>query len=75
VLRDVAWGKVSRAGATADYGVVITGPDDAPAADIAESARLRTKMRAERPDQEPFFNRGPGYAKLAGAAFAEVDRL
>jgi len=36
---------------------------------------LRTKMRAERPDQQPFFDRGPGYARLAGAASAEVDWL
>jgi N-methylhydantoinase B len=75
VVRDVAWGKVSRAGAAADYGVVITGSGDAPAADMEETGLLRLKMRAERPDQQPFFDRGPGYARLAGAASAEVDWL
>jgi N-methylhydantoinase B len=75
VVRDVAWGKVSRAGAAADYGVVITGSGDAPAADMEETGLLRMKMRAERPDQQPFFDRGPGYARLAGAASAEVDWL
>jgi N-methylhydantoinase B len=75
VVRDVAWGKVTRAGAAGDYGVVITGSQDAPEADIEASVLLRTKMRAERPDDQPFFDRGPGFARLAGAATAEVDWL
>ena len=75
VVRDVAWGKVTRAGATANYGVVITGPQDAPAADMEASVLLRTKMRAERPAKQPFFDRGPGFARLAGAATADVDWL
>jgi N-methylhydantoinase B len=75
VVRDVAWGKVSRAGAAADYGVVITGADDAPAADIAGTGALRKKISAERPPGEPFFDRGPGYQRLAGASAAEVDWL
>jgi N-methylhydantoinase B len=75
VVRDVAWGKVSRAGAAADYGVVITGPDDAPAAGMDKTVRLRMKMRADRPDEQPFFDRGPGFAALAGVASAEVDWL
>ena len=75
VVRDVAWGKVTRAGAAGDYGVVITGPQDAPEADMEASVLLRTKMRAERPDDQPFFDRGPGFARLAGAATAEVDWL
>ncbi len=75
VVRDVAWGKVTRAGAAADYGVVITGPNDAPAADMAASVLLRAKMRAQRPGEQPFFDRGPGFARLAGAATAGVDWL
>jgi len=75
VVRDVAQGKVSRAGAAADYGVVITGPVDEPAADMEGTVSLRTKMREERPGEQPFFDRGPGYARLAGAAAAEVDWL
>jgi N-methylhydantoinase B len=74
VVRDVAWAKVSRAGAAADYGVVITGPDDEPAADMEETVSLRNKIRAARPP-EPFFDRGPGYRRLAGVASAEVDWL
>ena len=75
VVRDVAWGKVSRAGAAADYGVVIVGPDDEPAADERETRALRERMRAGRPAEAPFFDRGPGYARLAGAAAAAVDWL
>ena len=75
VVRDVAWGKVSRTGAAADYGVVITGPDDEPAADIDACALLRAKMREQRPAEQPFFDRGPGFARLAGAPAADVDWL
>jgi N-methylhydantoinase B len=75
VARDVAWGKVSRAGAAADYGVVITGPADAPVADMGASALLRIEMREQRSGEQPFFDRGPGFARLAGAASAEVDWL
>ena len=75
VVRDVAWGKVSRAGAAADYGVVITGPNDEPAADLDETQTLRSRMRATGPAERPFFDRGPGYARLAGTAAAKVDWL
>ena len=73
VLRDVRWGKVSLEAAGAEYGVVVIGPKHAPTADEAASAALREKIRAERGDQ-PFFDRGPGYARLSGGATsAEVD--
>src|SRR5438132_2629059 len=76
VVRDVLWGKVSRAGAHADYGVVVTGPDDEPAADVAATHVLRADLRAARPADRPFFDRGPGYALLAGGATcAECDHL
>jgi N-methylhydantoinase B len=78
VVRDVLWGKVSRDGARADYGVVVTGPRDEPVADVGASDELRDRMRAERgPDEgRPFFDRGPGYATLAGGATsADVDWL
>jgi N-methylhydantoinase B len=74
VVRDVAWGKVSRTAAAASYGVVITGPDDEPAADMEETISLRNKIRADR-QPEPFFDRGPGYQRLAGVPSAEVDWL
>jgi N-methylhydantoinase B len=76
VARDVRWGKVSRACAAADYGVVITGPEDDPRPDAAATRELRTRLRAATPADRPFFDRGPGYAVLAdGATCAEVDWL
>ena len=76
VVRDVRWGKVSLRGARDDYGVVLSGTEDEPALDEAASDALRTRMRAERRGEQPFFDRGPGYAVLAGGATAaEVDWL
>ncbi|MGN6574605.1 MAG: hydantoinase B/oxoprolinase family protein, partial [Nocardioides sp.] len=78
VARDVLWGKVSRNGARADYGVVVTGPDDVPEVDSAASDTLREELRGTRGPEEsrPFFDRGPGYASLAaGATAADVDWL
>jgi N-methylhydantoinase B len=76
VVRDVLWGKVSRAGAERDYGVVIVGPDDDPAVDRGATTVLRDRVREQRPAEQPFFDRGPGYARLSGgAAAAEVDWL
>jgi N-methylhydantoinase B len=70
VARDVRWGKVSVAAAAGDYGVIVTGTD----ADEDATARLRETMRAARPEQRPFFDRGPGYARLSGGRnCAEVD--
>jgi N-methylhydantoinase B len=75
VVRDVAWGKVTRVGAAADYGVVIGGPDDAPVIDMKASVQLRERMHEQRPEHQPFFDRGPGFARLAGAAMVDVDWL
>ena len=79
MARDVAWGKVSVAGAREDYGVLVTVPQDRPdepIVDEAASAVLRARMRAERVDPQPFFDRGPGYARLSGgAAYPQVDLL
>ena len=76
VARDVRQGKVTRQEAAAGYGVVITGPPDAPAADEAATRALRAERRAARPAAQPFFDRGPGYRRLSGgAAAAEVDWL
>jgi N-methylhydantoinase B len=74
VLRDVAWGKVSVAGAADDYGVVVTGPPDDPRVDEAASGALRARRRAARTGREPFFDRGPGYAMLAGRPSADTDQ-
>ena len=76
VARDMRWGKVSRACAATDYGVVITGPMDNPVPDEAATRELRTRLRAATPAERPFFDRGPGYAVLAdGATSAAVDWL
>jgi N-methylhydantoinase B len=82
VLRDVRWGKVSPAGARADYAVVVTasaGADDGWAVDVEASDALRAAVRAARSDASgaPFFDRGPGYPRLApdGAAASPYDFL
>jgi len=75
VLRDLRWGKVSIEGARADYGVVATGPPDDPVIDQAASAALRAHVASRRGD-EPFFDRGPGYPRLAqGRGVPDVDWL
>ncbi|MBI4942699.1 MAG: hydantoinase B/oxoprolinase family protein, partial [Actinobacteria bacterium] len=81
VLRDVLWGKVSDAGAHEDYGVVVVRDGGgAPAVDAAASDALRAARRAERETAQapaPFFDRGPGYARLApdGASASVYDYL
>jgi N-methylhydantoinase B len=76
VERDLRWGKVSFEGAQRDYGVVATGSTDAVEVDRAASDELRAQRRAARPAEEPFFDRGPGYARLAaGQQAADVDWL
>jgi N-methylhydantoinase B len=74
ILRDLAWGKVSLAGAGDDYGVVVAGTEDDPELDEAASDALRAARRAARSGEEPFFDRGPGYAMLAGQPFADIDQ-
>jgi N-methylhydantoinase B len=75
VVRDVVWRKVSPGAALADYGVVLTGSPDTD--DLGFDADATDAERAGRPRQdEAFFDRGPGYARLSGgASSAEVDHL
>jgi N-methylhydantoinase B len=55
---------------------VATGTKEAVAIEPEASDELRARLRGERPGQEPFFDRGPGYARLAGGqAAAAVDWL
>ncbi|WP_226364740.1 MULTISPECIES: hydantoinase B/oxoprolinase family protein [unclassified Pseudonocardia] len=78
VVRDVVWRKVSAAAALADYGVVLTGDldDDTLGFDAAATTAERAGRAAWSRDDDAFFDRGPGYASLAGgAAHADVDRL
>jgi N-methylhydantoinase B len=75
VLLDVAQGKVSERAAREDYGVVfVPGQDDEPVVDPGATAALRDRLRAAR-GRPPFFDRGPGYRRLAGRDRAEVDRV
>jgi len=78
VARDVRWGKVSVDGARDDYGVVLAldpaRTDDPVVVDDAATQALRVRQRAARTGAEPFFDRGPGYARLSGGQpFADVD--
>jgi N-methylhydantoinase B len=76
VVRDVRLRKVSVRGARDDYGVVLTYDDAAVAVDHAATEALRDEIRASHTGDEPFFDRGPGYARLSGGReFAEVDIL
>ncbi len=76
VVRDVEWGKVSVAGARTDYGVVLTVAEGVATVDGPASDSLRAEQRSRRTGGEPFFDRGPGYARLSGGkAFADVDVL
>jgi N-methylhydantoinase B len=83
VARDVAWRKVSVEAARFDYGVVFTEElrPGRPTVDVDTSDALRQQLRAHRAasaasEPQPFFDRGPGYARLSGgAAFPEVDVL
>ncbi|GLY71960.1 hydantoinase B/oxoprolinase family protein [Actinoallomurus iriomotensis] len=73
VAADVRDGKVSADGARDDYGVVLTGPPEEPSVDEEATAALRARLRAGR-GPAAFFDRGPGYATLAGGRTrAEVD--
>ena len=75
VVRDVVWRKVSPEAALAAYGVVLTGSldDDSLGYDADATAAERSGRPAA---SEAFFDRGPGYARLAdGAAYADVDLL
>ncbi len=76
VVRDVEWGKVSVEGAGRDYGVVLTYDGTLATVDSSATEELRSGLRDRRTGEQPFFDRGPGYARLAGGAtHADVDLL
>jgi len=58
------------ASARDDYGVVL-GSDFA--VDAEATTALRARLRAVRTEPQPFFDRGPGYRRLSGRDFADVD--
>ncbi len=74
VRRDVRDGKVSAASAAEDYGVVLAGETRDLSVDPTATEQLRSQLRGQRPDQQLFFDRGPGYATLSGGQpYADVD--
>ncbi|MDP9444402.1 MAG: hydantoinase B/oxoprolinase family protein, partial [Actinomycetota bacterium] len=75
VARDVRWAKVSVDGAQRDYGVVVRVVAGDVDVDEAASDALRADLRRQHGDDPPFFDRGPGYARLSGQPFPPVDRL
>jgi N-methylhydantoinase B len=74
VVRDVAWEKVSPGAAEGDYAVALTGTAEAGdlAHDPGATAAMRAHRRAGRRTR-PFFDRGPGYARLSGGDEAAED--
>jgi N-methylhydantoinase B len=76
VATDVAWGKVSVRGAHDDYGVVLSVESGQVRVDEAASDEVRRRLAARRDEEgpQPFFDRGPGYARLSGGRpHADVD--
>jgi N-methylhydantoinase B len=65
---DVRQGKVSAAAAREHYGVVLEGLGDNVKVEPERTDELRQRLRSRRPSRPPFFDRGPGYRKLAGRA-------
>jgi N-methylhydantoinase B len=73
VVLDVVQGKVSPRAAREEYGVVLTEGGDGEARHDGEATvSLRRKLREAR-GHVSFFDRGPGYRRLAGRDHADVD--
>ena len=73
VVLDVVQGKVSARAAREEYGVVLAAsPDGETGHDLAATASLRQELREAR-GRLAFFDRGPGYRRLAGRDHADVD--
>ena len=68
---DVIEGKVSLATARDDYGVVLRerSAADPFVIDAAETAALRTKLKAARTSAPPMIDRGSGYDKMQRGEF------
>jgi N-methylhydantoinase B len=73
VVLDVVQGKASARAARDEYGVVLAAsPDGETGHDLAATASLRQELREAR-GRLAFFDRGPGYRRLAGRDHADVD--
>src|SRR5207245_2265147 len=69
VRRDVIEGKVSRAAAREDYGVVfVDAADEACDVDEAATATMRAVLRARRTAPLPMIDRGAGYEQMLRGA-------
>jgi len=69
VRRDVIEGKVSRAAARDDYGVVfVDAASEACDVDEAATATVRAALRARRTAPLPMIDRGPGYEQMLRGA-------
>jgi N-methylhydantoinase B len=56
--------------------VVLIGAGDQAVVDEDETGALRAELRAARTDDEPFFDRGPGYPLLSGGrSSSDYDHL
>jgi len=64
VLRDVIEGKVTRAAARAEYGVVVAGDGDDATLDQAATDQLRAEMKVQRTAPPPMIHRGEGYEQM-----------
>jgi N-methylhydantoinase B len=75
VVLDVVQGKVSAGAARDVYGVaLVDGPGGETGLDASATVSLRSRLREAR-GRLPFFDRGPGYRRLAGRDHADVDIL
>jgi N-methylhydantoinase B len=75
VCLDVLQGKVSARAAREQYGVVLGESGDGETRHEADATtELRRRLRASR-GRPPFFDRGPGYRRLAGRDHADVDAV
>jgi N-methylhydantoinase B len=73
VVLDAVQGKVSVRAAREEYGVVLSeDADGAPGHDADATAALRRRLREAR-GPLPFFDRGPGYRRLAGRPGSDFD--
>ena len=69
-------GSVSIEAAAESYGVVIVSNQGDLEVDEPATAARRARLSAARPSERPFFDRGPGYARLSGGATSsELDWL
>ncbi|HEX2500966.1 MAG TPA: hydantoinase B/oxoprolinase family protein, partial [Methylomirabilota bacterium] len=75
VVIDVVQGKVSAPAAREEYGVVLIGGNESEVGHDPDATTLLRRRLREVRVRPSFFDRGPGYRRLAGRDHAEVDVL